>query len=94
MYIVQPTGEAGRKMYEYVRSGATGQPVRAPRVPPGAAFKSSGGHENLPSIAVSDRRVVRGEDSAEQDAVARCHPTRSDHYRDHRRLVPSMERPD
>ena len=41
-YIVQPIRETGREMYEYVRSSATGQPVRAPRVPPGAAFKSSG----------------------------------------------------
>ena len=45
-------------MYEYVRSGTTGQPARAPRVPPGAAFKRSGGHKNLSSIAVSDRRVL------------------------------------
>ena len=81
-------------MYKYARSGIAGQPVCAPRVPPGAAFKRSGGQKNLPSIAVSDRKVVRGEDPAEQGAVARCHPTRSDHYRGHRRLTPSMERPD
>ena len=33
-------------MHEYVRSDTTGQPVRPPRVPPGAAFKRSGSHKN------------------------------------------------
>ena len=93
-YIVQLTRETGREMYKYVSSGTTGQPVRAPRLPPGATFKRPGDHKNLPSIAVSDRRVVRDEDPADQGAVARCHPNRSDHHRGHRRLVPSIGRPD
>ena len=58
-------------MYEYVRSGITGQPVRAPRVPLGAAFKRFGGHKSIPSIAVSDRRVVSGENPSEQGAATR-----------------------
>ena len=72
-------------MYEYVRTGTTGQPVRAPHVPPVAAFKRSGGRKNLPSIAASGHRVVRGEDPAERGAELRCHRTHSDHHRGHGR---------
>ena len=43
-----------------------GQSVRTPHVPPVAAFHRSGDHINLPSIAVSDRRVVRGVDPAKR----------------------------
>ena len=93
-YIVQLTRETGREIYEYVCSGTTGQSVRAPCVPLGAAFKRSAGHTNLPPIAASDRGVVRDEDPAEQGAVARCHPTHSDYYRGHPRLAPSMGRSD
>ena len=81
-YMVQLIRVTGREMYEDVRSGTTGQLVRAPRVPLGAAFKRSGGHTNLPSIAVSERRV------------ARCHPTRFAYYKSHRRLAPRMGRSD
>ena len=66
-------------MYEHVRSGTTGQPLRAPRVPPVATFKRSGGHKNVPPIAISDGRVVRGEDSAGQGTVS-YHSTCSDHH--------------
>ena len=33
-YIAQPTKETNREVYEYVRSGTTGQPAHAPHVPP------------------------------------------------------------
>ena len=80
-------------MYEYVRNGTTGQLVRAPHVRPVATFKRSGG-PNVTSIALSNRRVVRREDSAERGIAVRRVPTRSDHHRGHRRLVPYMGRPD
>ena len=62
--IVQLSRETGMEMYEYVSSGSTRQSVRAPRLPPGAAFKRSRGHNNVTLIAVSDHRVVRGEGPA------------------------------
>ena len=76
-------------MYEYVRNDTTGQLVRAPHVWPVATFKRSGG-PNLTSIALSNGRVVRREDSAERGTVVRGVPTRSDHHRGHRRLVPKL----
>ena len=87
-YIFQSTSG---KMYEYVRNGTTGQLVRAPHVRPVATFKRSGG-PNLTSIVLSNRRVVRGEDSVERCTVVRGVPTRSDHHRGHRRLVLNMGR--